>query len=40
MNAQQMQKLVKSKMKEMGFPGFLSGFFVKRISKMERWKTS
>ena len=33
----QMENLVK-KMKEMGFPGFLAGFFSKGISKLERWK--
>jgi len=37
---QQMQDLVRGKMKEMGFPGFLSGFFVNGIPKLERWKTS
>jgi len=25
-------------MKEMGFPGFLSGFFTKGIPKLERWR--
>ena len=29
---------VKGKMKEMGFPGFLTGFFTKNIPKLERWK--
>lgn len=33
----QMQEFVKGKMKEMGFPGFLSGFFTKNIPKLERW---
>jgi hypothetical protein len=33
----QMQSFVKDKMKEMGFPGFLSGFFTKGISKLKRW---
>ncbi len=34
----QMQQLVKEKMKEMGFPGFLAGFFTYGIPKLERWK--
>lgn len=34
----EMKQLVKSKMKEMGFPGFLVGFFTKGIPKLERWK--
>jgi hypothetical protein len=34
----QMQVLVKEKLKEIGFPGFLAGFFSKGISKLERWK--
>ncbi len=34
----EMQNYVKSKMKEMGFPGFLAGLFTKRIPKLERWK--
>ena len=36
--ASQMQGFVKDKMKEMGFPGFLAGFFIKGIPKLERWK--
>jgi len=36
--AQQMQEFSKNKMKEMGFPGFLAGFFSKGIPKLERWK--
>ncbi len=36
--ASQMQAFVKSKMKEMGFPGFLVGFFTKGIPKLNRWK--
>ncbi|HQQ93402.1 MAG TPA: zinc ribbon domain-containing protein [Bacteroidia bacterium] len=35
---QQMQDFVKGKMKEMGFPGFIAGFFTKGIPKLERWK--
>jgi len=34
----EMKALVKGKMKEMGFPGFLAGFFTKGIPKLERWK--
>ena len=36
--AAQMQELVKGKMKEMGIPGFLSGFFTRGIPRLERWK--
>ncbi len=38
MTVVEMQNLVKSKLKEMGFPGFLAGFFTKGIPKLERWK--
>ena len=38
--AQQMQEHVKQRMKEMGFPGFLTGFFTKGIPKLERWKNA
>jgi hypothetical protein len=38
--ASDMQTLVKEKMKKMGFPGFLAGFFTKGIPKLERWKKS
>lgn len=38
--AQKMQTLVKGKLKEMGFPGFLAGFFTKGIPSLERWKKS
>jgi len=34
----EMKSFVKDKMKEMGFPGFLAGFFTKGIPKLERWK--
>jgi len=34
----QMQDFVKGKMKEMGFPRFLAGFFTKGIPHLERWK--
>jgi hypothetical protein len=36
----EMKVRVKEKMKEMGFPGFLSGIFTKHIPKLERWKQS
>ena len=35
----QMQELVKGKLKEMGFPGFVAGWFTKRIPKLERWRS-
>ena len=38
--AGEMQVLVKGKLKEMGFPGFLAGMFTKGIPKLERWKKS
>lgn len=37
LTAQKMQKLVKGKLKEMGFPGFVAGFFTKGIPKLKRW---
>lgn len=37
---EEMQELVKDRIREMGFPGFLAGFFAKGIPKLERWKTS
>jgi hypothetical protein len=36
---QEMQQRVKEKMKEMGIPGFLTGFFTQKIPKLERWKS-
>lgn len=36
----QMQDLVKSKLKGKGFPGFLAGFFTKGIPKLERWNSA
>jgi hypothetical protein len=36
----EMQAFVKGKLKEMGFPGFLAGFFVKGIPHLERWKAA
>lgn len=38
-SAKQMQQLVKEKMKELGFPGFLAGFFTYGIPKLERWRS-
>ena len=38
MTVGQMQVLVKGKLKEMGFPGFIAGWFTKGIPKLERWK--
>jgi hypothetical protein len=34
----EMKALVKSKLKEFGFPGFLAGVFTRNIPKLERWK--
>ena len=39
MTVTEMQVFVKGKMKEMGFPGFLAGFFTMGIPKLERWKS-
>ncbi len=36
--ASQMQDRVREKMAEMGFPRFLSGFFTRKIPKLERWQ--
>lgn len=38
--ADDMKKFSKGKMKEMGFPGFIAGFFTIGIPKLERWKTA
>ena len=35
---EQMKERVKGKLKEMGFPGFIAGFFTRGIPKLERWK--
>lgn len=35
----EMQILVKGKLKEMGFPGFIAGLFTKGIPKLERWQS-
>jgi hypothetical protein len=36
--AEDMQEFSKSKMKEMGIPGFLAGLFTRGIPRLERWK--
>lgn len=38
MTVTEMQTLVKSKLKEFGFPGFIAGWFTKGIPHLERWK--
>jgi Putative zinc ribbon domain len=35
--AKEMQAFCKSKLQEMGFPGFLAGLMTKGIPKLERW---
>ena len=37
---EQMQERVKQKLKEFGFPGFIAGFFTKKIPSLERWKNA
>jgi Putative zinc ribbon domain len=37
MTAVQMQARVREKLREFGIPGFLSGFFTRKIPKLERW---
>lgn len=39
LTVEQMQERVKGRMKDMKIPGFLGGFFLKKIPKLERWKT-
>jgi hypothetical protein len=39
-SADDMKMFCKGKMKEMGFPGFLAGFFTMGIPKLERWKNN
>ena len=36
----EMKQFCKQKMKEMGFPGFLAGFFTMGIPRLERWKNT
>ncbi len=38
--AEDMKQFCRQKMVEMGVPGFLAGFFVIGIPKLERWKQS
>ncbi len=35
----EMKSRVKGKLKEMGFPGFIAGYFTKGIPHLQRWKT-
>lgn len=37
MTAGEMQELVKGKLKEMHFPGFVAFFFTRNIPKLKRW---
>lgn len=37
LTAPQMQELVRGKLKEFGFPGFVAGLFARRIPKLKRW---
>jgi hypothetical protein len=39
-SAEKMQLFVKDKLKEIGFPRFIAGFFTKGIPRLERWKTN
>ncbi len=34
----EVKSLVKGKIKEMGFPGFMAGIFTSNIPKLERWR--
>jgi hypothetical protein len=36
----EMQALVRAKLKEMGFPGFIAGFFTRGIPRLERWRAN
>jgi hypothetical protein len=38
LTVEQMKERVKGKLKEFGFPGFVAGFFTRRIPMLERWK--
>jgi len=35
--AAQMQERVRGKLREHGFPGFIAGFFTRKIPKLRRW---
>lgn len=39
MTSEQMQTFVKTKVRELGFPGFLAGLFARRIPKLDRWRS-
>ena len=38
LTAAQMRERVKGKLKEFGMPGFVAGFFTRKIPALERWK--
>lgn len=38
LNVEDMQARVKMKMREKGLPGFMSGYFARKIPKLNRWK--
>ena len=38
MTVDEMKALVKGKLKEFGFPGFIAGMFTKGIPNLQRWK--
>ena len=40
LTAGQMQEIVKGKLKEFGFPGFVAGFFTRTIPRLERWQSN
>lgn len=40
MTATEMQALVKGKLKEMHFPGFIAGLFTRNIPQLERWRNA
>jgi hypothetical protein len=35
---EEMKERVKGKLKEFGIPGFLAGFFTRKMAKLERWR--
>jgi hypothetical protein len=37
LTAAEMQQLVRGKLREMGFPGFVAGLITRRIPKLQRW---
>ena len=40
LTASEMQDLVKRKLREFGFPGFVAGLFTRRIPRLERWSVT